>query len=576
MSSFSVPPPNVKVLIIGGGPAGSYAASVLGREGISCTLLESSKFPRYHVGESLIPSVRHFMRFIDADEKLANVGFIHKPGSAIKFNQFKGEGYTDFIALGAENSAYNVAHQVRSEFDHLLLNHARSCGASVYEQTKVTSIDFAENDSGRPVSVSWSHAPPPPPPSPPASPTTAKTLFSGATDAGAITGSTTFDYLIDASGRGGLLSNKYFKTRQFNKALKNIAIWGYWTGTAMYGVDSPREGAPWFEALTDETGWAWFIPLHDGSTSVGVVMDQKVYAERIKSPVPKHSFPISAVPDATESVALSHYLFSLSLAPGALALITKKGKMSAKGIQSASDYSYTAKSYADAGYRIVGDAGALTICASMRGHCSEIVAADWHTKRVSTSYTRFQVVVLSAYKQIRAQSDDVLSDVNEANFDRALRELRPIVQGAGDMGKQLSETELQRSLDFCLNIFNPTTPEQHEHVASKPQISPAFLDVTGPLVDPDVIHKALHVEHAALKESSAPPPARRRLTPRDRSHSEVAETTMVLAKVNARRVVHAEYAINNFESEPIEGRVAKLQKGNLGLTLVDTVSHSTD
>jgi 2-polyprenyl-6-methoxyphenol hydroxylase-like FAD-dependent oxidoreductase len=63
---------------LAGGPAGSYAASVLAREGISVTVLERDKFPRYHVGESLIPSVRHYMRFIEADHKLAGHGFVHK------------------------------------------------------------------------------------------------------------------------------------------------------------------------------------------------------------------------------------------------------------------------------------------------------------------------------------------------------------------------------------------------------------------------------------------------------------------------------------------------------------------
>ncbi|KAJ7688497.1 hypothetical protein B0H14DRAFT_2653223 [Mycena olivaceomarginata] len=63
---------------LSGGPAGSYPASVLAREGISVTVLESAKFPRYHVGESLIPSVRHYMRFIGADEKLATHGFANK------------------------------------------------------------------------------------------------------------------------------------------------------------------------------------------------------------------------------------------------------------------------------------------------------------------------------------------------------------------------------------------------------------------------------------------------------------------------------------------------------------------
>lgn len=58
-----------------------------------------------------------------------------------------------------------------------------------------------------------------------------------------------FDYIIDASGRAGLLSTKYLKNRKMNQTLKNIANWGYWTGTSMYGLESNRSGAPYFEAL---------------------------------------------------------------------------------------------------------------------------------------------------------------------------------------------------------------------------------------------------------------------------------------------------------------------------------------
>ncbi|KAF8973166.1 hypothetical protein BDZ97DRAFT_1900957 [Flammula alnicola] len=414
---------------------------------------------------------------------------------------------TDFVALGHNNNAWNVV-QCRSEFDQMLLNHARSTGASVYEQTKVESIAFSSADPGRPISVSWTHTPPP-----------RKLEYRPHA------WRNSFDYLIDATGRAGILSTRYFKNRHFNASLKNIAVWGYWRNVGEYGTGTPRHGSPWFEALTDESGWAWFIPLHNGTTSVGVVMNEKI-------------------------------------------------------VKSASDFSYSAPSYAGSGYRIVGDAGAFidpffssgvhlamtsalsaaaTISASIRKHCSESVAAEWHTRRVSISYTRFQVVVLSAYKQIRSQSNDILSDIDEDNYDRAFSFLRPVIQGASDMGARLSETELQKSLDFCVNLFNPTTPEQHERISRRNDVARQLLDIAAPVVDPSVLEDTLNVGHAFYGDSAE--------DPANSSDCEKAiETRMVLNKINARRVVHPEYAINNLELEPLDGYVVKLARGRLGLT----------
>lgn len=142
----------------------------------------------------------------------------------------------------------------------MLLNHARVSGAAVYEQTKVDAIHFDPANSERPVSVSWTHTPPPGPPSPPATPTVSTyipKIFQrfGNTEqltetSRPIQGTTTFTHVIDATGRAGLMSTRYLRNRRFNASLKNIAVWGYWTGTNSYATGTVRSGAPWFEALT--------------------------------------------------------------------------------------------------------------------------------------------------------------------------------------------------------------------------------------------------------------------------------------------------------------------------------------
>ena len=130
---------------------------------------------------------------------------------------------TDFVALGHDNAAWNV---VRSEFDHLLLEHAASLGAKVYENTKVISLEFDENE--KPVSAKYVHR----------------------SSSDTLEGVIAFGYLVDATGRAGLMSTKYLKNRRFTESLKNIATWGYWAGTGTYGEGTARAGAPWFEALT--------------------------------------------------------------------------------------------------------------------------------------------------------------------------------------------------------------------------------------------------------------------------------------------------------------------------------------
>lgn len=130
--------------------------------------------------------------------------------------------------------------KVRSEFDDMLLNHARSCGAKVYEETRVKSLQFSSTDPTRPISATWVRS--------------TKSQSSGKPGIDHLTpmsGTTTFEYLIDATGREGLM-NTYLKHRQFNASLKNIAVWGYWSGVGVYGEGTSREGAPWFEALTGQ------------------------------------------------------------------------------------------------------------------------------------------------------------------------------------------------------------------------------------------------------------------------------------------------------------------------------------
>lgn len=124
---------------------------------------------------------------------------------------------------------------VRSEADHILFKHAEESGAKVFDKTKVDEIQFESKPMngngvakdtpatlGKPVSASWSQK------------------------EGGLSGTIRFKYLVDASGRNGIVSQKYLKNRKYNQGLKSIAIWGYYRNGKPHG---PGVGDPFFEAL---------------------------------------------------------------------------------------------------------------------------------------------------------------------------------------------------------------------------------------------------------------------------------------------------------------------------------------
>ncbi|KAH6708724.1 hypothetical protein BKA61DRAFT_696441 [Leptodontidium sp. MPI-SDFR-AT-0119] len=506
-------PEYTRVLVVGGGPAGSYAASALAREGIDTVVLEGDKFPRYHIEESMLPSLRHFFRFVDLDSTFVAHGFYKKIGAAFVLNN-KDPAYTDFVGAGGPNAySWNV---IRSEADDLIFRHAGKSGSQIFDGVKVTAIDFAPHEGpstaddktqhpGRPVSATWTRKE------------------------------------DDTSGRSnGHHEHKYLKNRHFNQGLKNVASWGYWQGAGRYGLGTPQEGVPYFEALSDGSGWAWFIPLHNNTTSVGVVINQEIATRKKKE---------MGSPGGKE-----FYLKMLESVPRILGPMLKDASLVSE-IKAAFDWSYSASSYANYNARIVGDAGcfidpffssgvhlavasglsaAATICASINGQCSEHEALEWHSKKVAEGYTRFLLTVLSALKQIREHDDPVLSDWDEAGFERAFAHFRPIIQGTADVHGKLTQEEVSKTVEFCLKAFAPVDAAKRDAVMKRVE----DLKISGTAKDPKELEAYLSPEEMHI-----------------------------LNTVRAREMVRSEDTVNidTFTSDIIDGRAVSMVHGSLGL-----------
>lgn len=227
------------VVVVGGGPAGSTASTLLAKAGLNVAVLERDHFPRFHIGESLIPQTYWVLERIGMLDKMKGSRFVKK--YSVQFVNQRGALSEPFYFIDHRPHESSQTWQVRrSEFDHIMLNNARAHGVQVFEGARVIEVLF---DGDRAVGVRVK------PEDGPEREVRAKVV-------------------VDAGGQSGLLIDR-LGLREWDPVLKKAALWTYWKGA--YRDQGRDEGATVVIQTQGKNGWFWYIPLHDDIVSVGVV-----------------------------------------------------------------------------------------------------------------------------------------------------------------------------------------------------------------------------------------------------------------------------------------------------------------
>lgn len=291
------------VVVIGGGPAGSTASTLIAQKGFKVRLFEREKFPRFHIGESLIPETYWVLQRLNMLPKMKASHFVKK--YSVQFVSSRGRMSAPFYFHDNKPAECSQTWQVvRSEFDQMMLNNAREHGVQAEEEVRVLDVLF-EGDRAVGVKV--------------------QRLDGSFEEVRA-------KVVVDASGQSGLLQNK-FKLRVWDPVLNKGAVWTYWENA--YRDVGKDEGATVVLQTENKLGWFWYIPLHNNRVSIGIVGPFDYIFKGRGSHEQIYTEEVEKCPAVQERIANAKRV---------------------TGYFATKDYSYRSKEVAGNGWVLIGDA----------------------------------------------------------------------------------------------------------------------------------------------------------------------------------------------------------------------------
>jgi flavin-dependent dehydrogenase len=292
------------VIVIGGGPAGSTTSTLISQHGYRVQLFERERFPRFHIGESLIPETYWVLKRLNMLPKMRQSHFVKK--YSVQFVNASGKESAPFYFWDNKPHECSQTWQVvRSEFDKMMLDNAREHGVDAQQGVRVLEVLF-DGERAVGVKIRDQH-------------NNDREVFA--------------KVIVDASGQSAMLQNR-FKLRLWDPVLNKGAIWTYWEGA--YRDTGRDEGATLVLQTADKQGWFWYIPQHDNMVSVGVVAPfEHLFSKKRVSHEKTYEDEVDRCPAVKKRVSIGRRVTGY--------FVTK-------------DYSYRSKQVSGDGWVLVGDA----------------------------------------------------------------------------------------------------------------------------------------------------------------------------------------------------------------------------